>query len=256
MTSVAAEAASAAERHERALAAALAERDRLRALGKRRPAGTSSGAANGEAASTAVSASAGGGVGVGTEARSEEECAEIRKRQQALLNLRKTLGSCAAANSSSPHPCTASEPHFPWMHSPMTKSGSPTAGELCSRDKILDVGCGDGRALICAASGGHGHRLRDTGRSCAGGAQLAREAGQEVESLVRVICLNAIEVIDTALADAVTFPIFLFDAPRQREAATLHESMSAQASGGHLPASAPGAPEERRGGPALPEDLV
>ena len=85
-------------------------------------------------------------------------------------------------------------------------------GGISDKDKVLDIGCGDGRALLMAASRGAravGYEINDNRAREA--EEKIREAG--VHKLAKVYALNAIEVIDTALADGVTF-VFMYLTPR------------------------------------------
>ena len=127
--------------------------------------------------------------------------------------LRKALGSCAnrAMLFSTPLYCineAFSANSFPndaeWVE----------RGGLSVHDKVLDIGCGDGRAILRAAELGAsavGYEINE---------ERAKEAvtnitacSQEIQARVMVHALNCVEVIDTQLADGVTF-VFLYLTPR------------------------------------------
>jgi SAM-dependent methyltransferase len=127
--------------------------------------------------------------------------------------LRQALGSCAnrARLFSTPVYCineAFSVNSFPddaeWVE----------RGGLTSLDKVLDIGCGDGRAILRAAELGAsavGYEINE---------ERAKEAvtniaacSADVQARVIVHVLNCVEVIDTQLADGVTF-VFLYLTPR------------------------------------------
>ena len=127
--------------------------------------------------------------------------------------LRKALGACAnrACLFSTPAYCynTAFSPEsYPddadWVE----------RGGLSSSDKVLDIGCGDGRTIIRAAEMGAsavGYEINED-RAAEAVANVAACA-EDIQQRVEVYALNCIEVIDTQLADGITF-VFLYLTPR------------------------------------------
>jgi hypothetical protein len=127
--------------------------------------------------------------------------------------LRKALGACAnrACLFSTPAYCynTAFSPEsYPddadWVE----------RGGLSSSDKVLDIGCGDGRTIIRAAEMGAsavGYEINED-RATEAVANVAACA-EDIQQRVEVYALNCIEVIDTQLADGITF-VFLYLTPR------------------------------------------
>ena len=88
-------------------------------------------------------------------------------------------------------------------------------GGLGPQDKVLDLGCGDGRALINAARRGAravGYEINEKRAEEARG-NVSALADPEARARIEVITLNAVEVIDTCLADGVTF-VFMYLTPR------------------------------------------
>jgi hypothetical protein len=84
---------------------------------------------------------------------------------------------------------------------------------------VLDIGCGDGRALVEAARVGarsEGYEIDDARAAEACQAVAAARAAAAAQDrpfpLVRVHAINAIEVIDTALEDGVTL-VFMYLTP-------------------------------------------
>ena len=139
---------------------------------------------------------------------------EKEEEEDASDKLRRALGSCANREQlfSTPDYCidkAFSPEAFPddaeWVAS----------GGLGPHDKILDIGCGDGRAIIKAAKRGAravGYEINDQ-RAEEALANVAAESDPNVRSRIEVHALNCVEVIDTALADGVTF-VFMYLTPR------------------------------------------
>lgn len=83
-------------------------------------------------------------------------------------------------------------------------------GGLGAQDKVLDIGCGDGRAIIRAAKRGAtaiGYEINED-RAKEAKVNVAAEP-QTIQNNIQVVALNCIEVIDTQLADGITF-VFLY----------------------------------------------
>jgi SAM-dependent methyltransferase len=127
--------------------------------------------------------------------------------------LRQALGSCAnrACLFSTPMYCinrAFSTDSFPNDQEWLEKGG------LTKHDKVLDIGCGDGRCLLRAAEIGAnavGYEINDERAQEA--LENVSQCSEEIQNRIQVYALNCIEVIDTQLADGITF-VFLYLTPR------------------------------------------
>ena len=127
--------------------------------------------------------------------------------------LRKALGSCAN------RACLFSTPAYS-INVAFSPESFPTDAEwvakggLTATDKVLDIGCGDGRSIIRAAELGAtaiGYEINDD-RAAEAVTNIA-SCSTEIQQRVQVYALNCVEVIDTQLADGVTF-VYLYLTPR------------------------------------------
>jgi len=124
-----------------------------------------------------------------------KEVLEISEEQAAALaGLRKGLANLAAQGH--PTPRGAIIQAFDEI-------------DLTGSDKVLDIGCGDGRALVEAVrlkgARGVGYEIDETI------AETAREAVKEAgyADKIDIHCQNAMEVIDSVLADGITV-VFMY----------------------------------------------
>ena len=130
-----------------------------------------------------------------------------------MAELRRALGSCANRERLFTTPDYAIDAAFSSASFPDDRDWVERGG-LGPHDKVLDLGCGDGRALIRAARRGAtavGYEINDA-RAEEARANVAREP-EEVRARIQVITLNCVEVIDTCLADGITF-VFMYLTPR------------------------------------------
>lgn len=131
-----------------------------------------------------------------------------------MIGLRRALGACANRERLFATPGYAIDVAFSPAAFPDDEDWVAKGG-LGPDDKVLDLGCGEGPALIKAAQRGAravGYEINDK-RAEEARRNVLAEPDPEVRARIEVIALNAVEVIDTCLADGVTF-VFMYLTPR------------------------------------------
>jgi SAM-dependent methyltransferase len=140
--------------------------------------------------------------------------AEIEMDAAKMEEMRRALGACANRERLFTTPDYAIDVAFSAAAFPDDEEWVARGG-LGPQDKVLDLGCGAGPALIKAARRGAqavGYEINEK-RAEEARRNVAALPDPEVRARIEVIALNAVEVIDTCLADGVTY-VFMYLTPR------------------------------------------